>query len=48
MVKVEELQIWKDCLKFFGKVFRYRYVLVKGVGYKVWKKNFEIVIKEIV
>ncbi len=47
MVKAEELQTWKDCLKSFGKAPRHRYVLAKGAGHKVWKKNPEIVIKEI-
>ena len=47
MVKAEEVQTWKDCLKSFGKAPRHRYVLAKGAGHKVWKKKPEIVIKEI-
>lgn len=47
MVKAEELQTWKDCLKSFGKTPKHRYVLAKGAGHKVWKKNPEIVVKEI-
>lgn len=47
MVTAKEVQAWKDCLKSFGKAPRHRYVLAKGAGHKVWKKNPEIVIKEI-
>ncbi len=47
MVKAEEVQSWKDCLKSFGQTPKHRYVLAKGAGHKVWEKNPAIVVKEI-
>lgn len=47
MVKAEEVESWKDCMKSFGRAAKRRYVLAKGADHKIWVENPGIVIKEI-
>lgn len=37
-----------NCLKEFGNLSNHKYVLAPNTGHKVWKKNPEIVINEII
>ncbi|KYG85039.1 hypothetical protein AWW67_17520 [Roseivirga seohaensis] len=47
MVKQDEVDKWKECLKSFGSLPNHKYVLANGAGHKVWVDNPEIVINEV-
>lgn len=48
MVKPDEVDQWKKCLKDFGTLPNHQYVLAAGAEHKVWKDAPELVIAEIV
>lgn len=48
MVKPEEVETWKECLKAFGSLPNHKYVLAAGAGHKVWEDNPDLVVREIV
>jgi|SRR6185437_3917648 len=48
IVKDNEKEKWIDCLKSFGMMPNHRYVVAKNSEHKVWDKNPQIVIYEII
>ena len=48
IVKDNEKEKWIDCLKSFGEMANHRYVVAKNSEHKVWEKNPQIVIYEII
>ena len=47
IVKENEQNEWKECLKSFGSLPNNQYILAKDCGHKVWKDNPTLVINEI-
>lgn len=47
MVKPEEVESWKGCLKSFGSLPNHKYVLAPRAGHKVWADNPDLVIREV-
>lgn len=47
MVKADEIDSWKECLRAFGSQANHKYVLAKGAGHKVWADNPQVVIDEV-
>lgn len=48
IVKENERNEWKECLKSFGTLPNHNYIFAKNCGHKVWKDNPELVVNAIV
>ncbi|MFN8282773.1 MAG: alpha/beta hydrolase [Chitinophagales bacterium] len=48
LVKKEEQAKWTDCLRAFGTMPNHQYVVAKDAEHKVWEKQPQLVIDEIV
>lgn len=48
MVKENEQEKWINCSNSFGTMRNHKYVLAKNADHKVWDKNPQVVIEEIV
>ena len=48
IVKENERDEWKTCLKSFGELPNHSYILAKNSGHKVWKDNPRLVMNEII
>lgn len=48
MVKDNEKEKWINCLKLYGTMENHTYVVAKNSEHKIWEKNPQIVIEEII
>lgn len=48
MIQENEKEKWISCSKSFGTMQNHRYVVAKNADHKVWDKNPEVVIEEVV
>lgn len=47
MIKESEKDKWIACCKAFGAMANHKYVIAQNAGHKVWEKNPEVVINEV-
>ncbi len=48
MIKENEKEKWLNCSKLFGTMLNHKYVIAKNSDHKVWEKNPNLIIGEIV